>query len=38
MQRGHGEAVPSRGGSPHDRTAVVSPTRALHQDNVGIIN
>ncbi|NEO43317.1 MAG: hypothetical protein F6K55_03990 [Moorea sp. SIO4A3] len=28
-QRGLGEAAPSRGGSPHSRFAVVSPTRAL---------
>ncbi|NEO80606.1 MAG: hypothetical protein F6J99_32060 [Moorea sp. SIO4G3] len=40
MQRGLGEAAPPKGvppmsdyrGSPHERFAVVSPTRALHQD------
>ncbi|NEO46940.1 MAG: hypothetical protein F6K55_23585 [Moorea sp. SIO4A3] len=32
MQRGLGEAAPTCGGFPHSRFAVVSPTRALHQD------
>ncbi|NEO49659.1 MAG: hypothetical protein F6K55_38385 [Moorea sp. SIO4A3] len=38
MQRGLGEAAPTCGGSPHSRFAVVSPTRALHQEKVPNLN